>query len=195
MHAEIWIAAVCWLGQLPPTSAPSDTAPGITAESIEVRYARAQVQLAEANLKRVQQSNKQTPRSVSGSVVAEYQDDVRVARIRLKQATAGRAAAFQVGLQRAEAERRTAEMAWKKATAANERATGTFSAIDIERFRLRAEVAKLQLERGLALVDSGREAQLQWEVDMLHNQVQRLQEESRGPTSLILRYYYPDWLW
>ena len=96
-------------------------------------------------------------------------------------------------LQRAEAERRAAETTWKNATAANGRAPGTFGPLDIERYRLRTEVAKLQLERGQTLVDSGREAQLQWEIDMLDNQVQRLKEESRRATSFI--GFYPSWPW
>ena len=102
-----------------------------------MRYARAQMQLAEANLNRVEQSNKRVARSVPSSVVAEYQHDVQVAKTRLEQATAGQAASeFQVWLQRAEAEQRTAETTWKNATAVNGRVPGTFDPLDIERFRL-----------------------------------------------------------
>jgi len=190
MHTVVLITVVCCLGQLHQTPVPND----IISESVEVRYARAQMQLAEANLNRVEQSNKRLARSVPSSVVAEYQYDVQVAKTRLEQATAGRAASeFQVWLQRAEAERRTAESTWKNATAVNGRVPGTFEPLDIERFRLRAEVAKLQLERGQALADFGREAQLQWEVDMLDNQVQRLKEESSRATPFI--GIYPSWRW
>jgi hypothetical protein len=188
MCAAILITVVCWLGQLPQTPTPSDTG----SESVEVRYARAQLQLAEANLNRVEQINKRVARAVPSSVVADYQLDVKVARTRLEQATAGRAASeFQVWLQRAEAEQKTAETTWKNATAVNGRTPGTFDPLDIERFRLRAEVAKLQLERGQTLVDSGREVQLQWEIDLLDNQVQRLKDESSRTTPVIR--YYPPW--
>jgi multidrug resistance efflux pump len=132
--------------------------------------------------------------AVPSSVVADYQLDLKVARARLEQATAGRAASeFQVWLQRAEAEQKTAETTWKNATAVNGRTPGTYDSLDIERFRLRAEVAKLQLERGQTLVNSGREAQLQWEIDVLHNQVQRLKEESSRTTPVIR--YYSSWRW
>lgn len=192
MYAEILITVGYWclLAPLSETPAPNDT----ISESVDVRYARAQMQLAEANLNRIDQSNKRVERSVPNSVVAEYQHDVQVARTRLEEAVAGRAASdFQAWLQRAEAERRTAETNWKTATAANGSAPGTFGPLDVERFRLRAEVAKLQLERGQTLVDSGREAQLQWEIDLLDNQVQRLKEESRQstPSSDL----YPYWGW
>jgi hypothetical protein len=190
MYAGIVFAVICCLGQLPQSPAPSDAA----SENVDVRYARALVKLAEANLKRAEQTNKRLARSVPSSVVADYQQDVSVAKTRLEQATAGKAAnEFQVWLQRAEAERTTAEMAWKNAAAANGRSPGTFEPIDIERFRLRAEVAKLQHERGQALADSSREAQLQWEVDLLDNQVQRLKEESSRPTSHL--HYSPYWRW
>src|SRR5262245_20841422 len=79
------------------TTATSKTVP----ESVEVRYARAQLRLAEADLNRVAERNKQAARSVPSSVVSEYQDDVRVAQTRLQQAKAGQSAnEFQVWLER-----------------------------------------------------------------------------------------------
>jgi hypothetical protein len=190
MHTEILLAVIYLLGQVAQTPVPN----GTPSEGVEVRYARAQLQLAEASLKRVEQSNKQIERSVPSSVVAEYQHDVEVAKTRLEQATAGRAAReFQVWLQRADAEQRMAETTWKNATIVNGHVPGTFDPLDIERFRLRAEVAKLQFERGQTLVNADREARLQWEIDMLDNQVQRLKEESRQSTPTI--GIYPPWRW
>lgn len=190
MNAALTIAIFIWVGQTPPPPAPGDSKP----ESVDVRYARAQLQLAEANLRRVEQSNKKLPRSIPSSVVSEYQREVQVAKTRLDQATAGKAASdFQIWLQRADAEQKSAETSWKNAAAVNARAAGTFDPLDIERFRLRSEVAKLQLERGQALVDAGHEAQMQWEMDLLDNQVQRLKEES-GRASPFIRLY-PYWWW
>jgi hypothetical protein len=190
MFYEVWITVACLLGQLPQTPAPSD----IKSERVEVRYARAQVQLAEANLNRVEQMNKKLARAVPGSVVADYQHNVQVAKTRLEQAAAAPAANdFQVWLQRADAERLAAEKTWKNASAVNSRSPGTFEPLDIERYRLRAEVAKLQLERGQTLIDASRDSQLQWEIDMLDNQVQRLKEESNRTTPYIRTY--PNWWW
>jgi hypothetical protein len=190
MYSAVALIGVVLMGQqvqLPPPKKPA-------TESLEVRYARAQLQLAEANLERVNESNKQMERTVPSSIVAEYQDDVRVAQSRLQQAEAGKSAAeFQVWLARAEAERRAADTTWQKATTVNASAPNTFVPIDVERFRLRAELAKLQLERGQQLVGAGREAQLQWQSDLLDNQVQRLKEETRdGMQSIGL---YPRWWW
>jgi hypothetical protein len=195
MHAETLIAVVSCLAQLLEPAAPHAAAP----ESVEVRYARAQLQLAEANLKRVDQSNQRLARSVPSSVVAQYQRDVQLAQTRLAQTQLAQAASgqaandFQIWLARAAAERQTAETAWKGAQLANSSVPGTFAPLDVERLRLRAEVAQLQLERGQALVGAGRETQLQWQLDLLQNQVQRLEEESRQPMPLV--GYYPLWPW
>ena len=145
-------------------------------------------------MRRIQESNKRVARAVPASVVAEYQYDVEVAKERLAQATGGKAAnEFQVWLRRAEAEQQTADAAWKSAAAANERVTGTIGRLDMERLRLRAEVARLQFERGRALVGAGREVQLAWQVDLLDNQVQRLKEEAGRATSFV--GFYPVWMW
>lgn len=188
MSTEIWFVIVWLLTQIAQPPAPQNPA----AERVEIRYARAQLQLAETNLKRVNESNKRMERSVPSSVVAEYRYDIEVAKTRLQQATS-RAAPddFLVWLQRAEAERKTAETTWKNATDVNARASGTFGTLDIERYRLRAEVAKLQLERGQSLTNSSHNAQLQWELEVLNNQVQRLQEESRQQAPWA--GYFPYW--
>jgi hypothetical protein len=187
MCSELLIAVAC-LGQAPPAAGDKP------AESIEVRYARAQLKLAEVNLNRVEQSNRRVSGAVPSSVVAEYQHDVEVAKARLEQATAAQAGGeFQVWLQRAVAEQKASETSWKKALAANRRMAGTFGPLEIERFQLRAEVARLLLERGQSLAHSGREAQLQWQIELLDNQVQRLKEEARRATSSVVSY--PTWWW
>src|SRR6476660_2577470 len=127
MFTVILLTAVSLLGQQVQLPAPSRP----VVESVDVRYARAQLRLAEANLDRVEQRNKKYERSVRSSIVAEYQDDVRVAKSRLQQATAGRPGnEFQAWLERAEAERRAADMAWKNAGAANNSVPGTVAPAD-----------------------------------------------------------------
>jgi hypothetical protein len=176
---------------LAPLLQPPDDAP---APSIEVRYARAQLKLAEANLQRAEQRNRRVARSVPNNVVAEYQDDLKLAETRLEQATAGQSAGqFPVWLRQAEAEERWAQTTWQDANAVNARAPGTVHPLDVERFRLRAEIAQLQLERGQSLVDAPFEAQLQWKLDLLDNQLQRLKEDSRRTTSFIR--VDPFWPW
>jgi hypothetical protein len=188
MGASFLGMVVC-VGQLLQAPAPVDD----KSESVNVRYARAQLQLAEANLSRVEQSNRRVPHSVPESVVAEYRDDVTVAQARLDQTSAGQAAnEFQAWIERAATEQRAAEALWTMATAANAHLPGTFDATDLERYRLRAQVAKLQLERGQSLIAAAADAQMQWKIEMLDNQVQRLKEEARIRPATIRSY--PYWL-
>jgi hypothetical protein len=203
LHIVLLVAATVLEGQvqLPPPNRPATDGKAkaaaerkVAPESLEVRYARAQLKLAEANLSRVQQSNQQMERTVPSSIVAEYQDDVRVAKMQLQQVTSGASAGdLQVWLERATAEKRDAATVWQKATAANRSVPNTFAEIDVERYRLRAEVAKLLLERGQSLVNADREAQLQWQAELLDNQVQRLKEDNRDGAQLI--GLYPRWWW
>lgn len=211
MYAKMLLIAV-GCGQILQTASPANAAPASSppssaapngvgsapdapsSESIEVRYARALLRLAEANLQRVEASNKRVAGTVPKSVIAEYEDDVQIAKSRLEQADAGDAAkAFQAWLARAEAEERAAQNQWKVATAVNAHRPGAFDALDVERFRLRAEVAQLQLERGRTLVAADSEAQLQWAIELVDNQLQWLKEEARRPTSLVPAYPYWGW--
>ena len=160
-------------GAAPPAA---EGAPAQSGESLDVRYARAQFALAEANLKRVDQINQQVARAVSGKVVDEYRRDVDVARARLDAAERGESDSFQVWLRCAEASLKSADRAWQNAVVANQHMPGTIDQVDVERLRLRAEVYRIDLERGRALAGGTREAQLQWRVRMLSDEVDRLNE-------------------
>jgi hypothetical protein len=167
------------VGQPPGASVPKpDVAAGL--EPIEVRYARAQVQLAEANLQRVQRMNERLARTVPGSVVAEYRRDLGVSQAQLRDAESRSSEhGFANWLLRAESIWKSADTIWKAAVTINRQSPGTFQSLDIERYRLLAEVTRLQFERGQLLARGPRDAQLEWQVDLLNNEVQRLKEESR----------------
>src|SRR5580704_17286646 len=104
MVTQLLTAIVLFLaGQVPQPSSPAP-AGASASETIDVRYARAQLQLAQANVQRVQQINQRLARTVPASVVAEYQRDRDVAKAQMQQAES-RAAEdpFAVWLSRADA--------------------------------------------------------------------------------------------
>jgi hypothetical protein len=196
MRAPLWTLAGCLLlaqatrpAPAPSLPKPAD-APPKAAEDIEVRYARSQLQLAEANLKRMQDMNVRQARSVPTSILEEYQQDVELSRVRLQQAQVGSAEnVFQTWLRRAELAAQTADTSWKNGLTVNQRTPGTFATLDIERFRLRAEIARLQFERGKLLAAASHDSQLQWELDCLNGEVQRLKEQTtRIP---VFSRFYP----
>ena len=191
MIAQLVLATILVIGDPPAESpAPSDAA----SESIDVRYARAQFHLAEANLQRVQQMNQRLARTVPASVVAEYQHDLDVAKLHMQHAESSTVTdGFSVWLRQAEAIWKNADTIWKNAVTINQDAPRTFQALDVERFRLRAEVTRLQLERGKHLAHAPRDAQLQWQIELVNNEVQQLKEDARAaPYSRVGRVW---WWW
>ena len=187
--AAIFLAVGYHLARaIPPENAGQAAIP----ENLDVRYARAQVALAEANLKRLQEMNQKVAGAVSADTLVSFQQDVKTAQAELEAAQGGQAAqVFEVWLRRAAAALAYADIQWRGAVAANQRMAGTFSPIDVERRRLRLEVDKLEFERGRALAQGSAEQKLAWELSLMSNEMQRLKEEVRQtvPTTPL----YPSW--
>jgi hypothetical protein len=184
----VWLLA----GQTQP---PVKPAPQSAAEEgLEVRYARARLQLAEANLARIEQMNRKLKRTVPESVVTDFRDELEVTREQFRQASQGDPQGeFAVWLRRAESSVRSARQRWRDAVAANQRVQDTIPAIDVERFRLRAEVARLQFDRGRKLAAASRDAQLAWQVELLNDELELLKEETTRIAPFVR--YYPIWLY
>jgi hypothetical protein len=186
MHCQIILAAV-----LLAAGPASDESP----RDLQLQYARAKLQLAQTNLKRVEEMNRKLARSVPASVVSEFQSAVAEAQLQVGEAGGDE---FAVWLRRAESELQSTTVRWRNALAANERlrrakdAKPLFDALDVERFRLRAEVNRLQWERGKSLVGGPRAAQLAWQVELLNNEVEYLKEEVPR-FSPFIRYYPVYW--
>ena len=79
---------------------------------------------------------------------------------------------------RAELARHVAEGKLKRATEANQRVPGVVSASELERLRLEVEIAQMRLERGQSLVDASADAKLQWQVDLLSDELARVKEQT-----------------
>lgn len=157
---------------------------------LEVRYARAKLELARANLVRAEQLNQRVSNAVPADVLDEYRREVTVAETRLKHAQAQGADQFSVWYAEAEAAWQSAERAWRSATAANARQPGTVSAPDVERLRLFAQVMQANVDRGAALANQPREAQLAWRLSVLSDQLAQLSEAVlHSPPVRVMRSY------
>ncbi len=191
MYCELLLAAALLSVAQTPPPAPRDAA---AEESLELRYARVRFELAEANLKRVEQMNKKLDRTVPSSVVADFKNDLAEADLQFRQAA--REATLDpmaIWLRRAESSFQSATTRWKNAIAANRRVSDTIPALDVDRFRLRAEVAHLQWQRGQKLAKAPREEQLAWQVDLLNDELELLKEETSRVAPFVR--YYPIWLY
>ncbi|MGD9719869.1 MAG: hypothetical protein AB7O59_01480 [Pirellulales bacterium] len=199
MLAELLLLVVSATpAQAPAAAAERVATPAPTAanESLEVRYCRAQLQLAEANLERLLRMNRKLARSVPDSIVVERRHDVETARLRLEQALDGdRGDAFSAWISRAHDDFAAADTRWKKAVAVNGRSPGTIDPLDVERYRLRAEVFRLQHEQGQALAAAPPDQQLAWRVELLTNELEILREEAQRivPAARFYYYAFPHW--
>jgi hypothetical protein len=192
MHVEL-ILAVALLGTIQPDERPAPREAAVE-ESLELRYARARLELARANLSRVEQMNKKLDRTVPGSVVADFRDAAATAELQFKQAAKEAPQdELAIWMRRAESAYRSAHNRWQTAIAANRQVKDTIPVLDVDRFRLRTEVARLQLERGKQLAGAPREAQLAWQVEMLNNEIELLKEETSRVAPFVR--YYPIWLY
>jgi hypothetical protein len=162
---------------------------GAQAESVDVRYARAQLQLAEATLRKALDQNRRVGETISAGLLAQFTDSVHVAKAQLQSAEhPGEADALAGWIRRAESAVREAENRLKRANEVNRLVAGTVAAIDIERLRLSVDIAKLQVERGQSVAKASSEAKLRWQVDMLSDELTRVKSQTgvllqnRGPT-------------
>lgn len=144
--------------------------------NLDVEYAQVKLALAQASLDRAEARNKKVANTVTPNVLAQYYRDVDVAKIALEDATKGKTDTFNVWLSEIEAQWKSADASWHSAVAANKKMKGTVHSLDVERLRLRAELLRLNLERGRALLDQPREKQLEWQLSALNEQVERLSE-------------------
>jgi hypothetical protein len=178
----------------PATEQPTRSATEEVGDNLELRYAEAQLSLARANLKRAESANQRVPNAVSANVVAAYKSDVEVARLRVDQLKAGGPESIQVWLRAAEVNWKLADSRYRSALAANQRMPNTINPFDVERYRCRAEVFRLDFERGQAVMDQPREKQLEWRISMLNDQIERLNEAVfRSPPTRTIDPFW--WYW
>jgi len=161
------------VGRSPPaanTNAVTDT--------WEQRYARARLGLADAGLRRVELMNQRVTNATPASVVAEYRDDVALARARLAAAQSGESIdAFKFWVQRAAAASRSAQEQASGAEAANRTLPGTVKAPDLARLQGQAQVFRLLADRAQQLEAQPAAAQLAWQLEFLQFQNEQVHEE------------------
>ncbi len=160
-------------------------------DSLEVRCAKLQLRLAELGLEKAQNTNRRVARTIPLQLVAQYADDVAVAKIELENASREPGAKLLEGwILRAEMAYRTAQNIYVNAAKTEKRTPDTYEPIDLERMKATAELAQLQVERGKSLVDASPDAKLQWVTDMVDDDLMRLKKQTallfqdRGPTDL-----------
>lgn len=147
-------------------------------ESVEVRFARAHLELAKLDLRRATEFNKRTPNLLSDAFIEKLKLHVVIDEQQLEQCLRQEDAdAHQICIRSAEAAVEIAEANGKRKRAIHRRMPTTSSALDVERAEAVAEIAKLHLERTRAVEDDSSSilTHLQWQIDELRHQVLELQ--------------------
>jgi multidrug resistance efflux pump len=171
----VLIAAV-ELGRAIPIVSAAKDAP---EENLDVRYAQAQLELAQANLRKVERANERFPKTLSAFVIGEYARDLAIAKAQLENAKrGGDAEMFQTWLERAQSNVKSAESIYENALSTNRRQPNSVDSLDLERLRLRLEVMRLQLQRGQSLAAGSHEQKMQWQITVLNDEVARLKEQT-----------------
>lgn len=137
-------------------------------DSLAQRCAQAQLRLAEMNLQWAQEMNKKVPGTLIGGMMEQFAEEVETAKARLE--TARKSAVgdpYQATIERMKLALRSAEARAKYALATYERAPTVVTKNDVERTRQAAIVADLQLQRGLALADAPPHEKLQWQLEIV----------------------------
>src|SRR4029079_4507628 len=145
-----------------------------TDRNLELAYAEAQHKLAEVSLKKLELTNQRFPRTVSASVIAADAEDVAIAKAQFDSARQGADADLFLGwVRRVESSLKTAEASLASARTANQRQTGTVDPLDVQRLELRVEISKLQRDRGKLLANAPLDQKLEWQVQVLNDEVAR----------------------
>jgi hypothetical protein len=101
-----------------------------------VRYARAQLRLAELTLQKAQEMNQKIPETLATGTVEQFADDVAFAKAQLESAMRGGSNdPFDAWLRRAEIDLRSAEARLQRAADANRLVRGAYGPTDLERMR------------------------------------------------------------
>ena len=146
-------------------------------DSVEVRLARAYVELAKLDVQRALDANKQVPNVFSAEHIEKLRLHVVIDEEQLEQCLKGEDAdPHQVCIRSAEAAAKIAEADSKGLRAAHKRMPTATSALRVERATLVASIAKLNLERIKRQENSESVlTHLQWQIDELRHQVLELQ--------------------
>lgn len=146
-------------------------------ESMDVRYARAHLKLAQLDLRRVMEEHKRVPDLLPVTVIENLKRHVAIDETQLEQALkAPDGNLHEIYLRSAKVAVELAEADLKRKQKSYEQSPSTRSSLDVERAVAVVEVAKLHLEITEAKQSSLSSLMyLQWQIEVLRNQVLELQ--------------------
>lgn len=160
----------------PPTTSTSSSELA-AEESLDVRHARAHLELATLDLRRAQAWNKRIPGVFSDRTMDYLRKHVEMDSEQLKQALGSpNADLHEIYIRGAEAAVELADDDTRRKEAIQKSFPDEYNALELDRAIAVAKVAKLNLERTVAQKNSMHTlSHLQWQIEELRNQLLELQ--------------------
>jgi hypothetical protein len=154
----------------------SPSAPQEATESLDVRYARAHLELAKLDLLRALAIEKRTPDVLPGIALENLDRHVAIDQEQLKQAAlGGDGNLHEIYLRTAEHSVKTAEADLARKQASFKRMPTDLGALDVKRAAALVKLAKLHLEKTHKQeVSLSSLSYLQWQIDYLRNELLEL---------------------
>jgi hypothetical protein len=153
---------------------PEPAAPAADKQNLDVQYAKTYLQLAQLELQRATNTNRQVPGTFTKPALDALQQFVQVAQQQLAIAENKQLDKKALYLISAEANAKASEAAYARILQINRESPGAIAAMEVERLRLTAQLARLSLDKARNVDVNSPQEYLQWEIDQLREDVFQL---------------------
>ena len=156
------------------SNSSSQQAAAEETQDLDIRYARLTLALSQLELQRALETNKQVPGTFTRASLVALEQSVIINEEQLKALTQKGGKRIPMFLIAAEANAKATQQQLQRVLTINQQNPGTIAPIDIERLRLTAELANVNLEKARSINPKNEAQFLQWQVDQLREDVYQL---------------------
>jgi hypothetical protein len=157
--------------------APARAANAAASGELNVRYAEIYLQMAQLQLQRAIDTNKQVPGTFTNTAVEALRQSVFVAEKQLEMLKNSNGQPVNMFLVSAEVNARSSLAGYNRAKAVNQMSPGAIPPVEIERLRLTAELASINLEKVKSIGNESSQAFVQWQIDQLREEFFQLRNQ------------------
>ena len=158
-------------------AAPAPAAQSATPFELNIRYAEVYLELAKVQLQRALDTNKQVPGTFTNVAIEALRQVVYVAEKQLDMLKHSNGRPVNVFLLSAEANARASAATYKRAKAVNQMSPGAIPTAEIERLRLTAELAAINLDKAKSIGNEASQEYVQWQIDQLREDFFQLRNQ------------------
>jgi hypothetical protein len=169
----------CWLAVQGAAQGVAGTqdepaAPAGDEQALDVRYAKAYLNLVEATLAKYQEPNRRQPNMIRRGVISALEETVREAQERVQLAVGDDKNQSAIYVASAEAALRAAQESLRKAETANRQRPGTTGTFELARLKAEIDLAKVRVDKANHLASESPLSNVEYELEQLREDVQEL---------------------